>query len=181
MTTQSVQIPGYTVGTWSIDPVHSDVSFVVRHLGVSNVRGRFDSFAGEIVTAADPLQSSVRVTIDATSVNTNNDQRDGQVRSADFLDVATHPSLTFVSTGVRADGESFLVDGDLTVRGVTHAVTLTLEPSGFGKGFDGARIAGFSAATAISRKEFGIAQGPTGMAVGDNIRIQLEVEAVQQG
>jgi len=178
MTTPTATIPGYIAGTWDIDPVHSDVSFIVRHLGVSKVRGRFDTFSGSIVTAENPLESAVTATIDATSVSTRNEQRDGHVRSEDFLHTDEHPELTFKSTGVRfEDGETFVLDGELTVRGVTKTVPLVLEVNGFGDGMQGGKVAGFSATTEISRKEFGVTGGPAGGVVGDKIQIHLEIEA----
>ncbi|GAA0211701.1 YceI family protein [Saccharothrix mutabilis subsp. mutabilis] len=180
MTTQTVQIPGYIAGTWAIDPVHSDVSFVVRHLGISKVRGHFDTFEGQIVTAENPLESTVTAKIETASINTKNEARDAHVRNEDFLDVEKHPELTFTSTGVRANGEGFIVDGELTLRGVTKTVELELELNGFGDGFEGAKVAGFSASTEISRKDFGVTGGAAGAAVGDKITILLEIEAVLQ-
>lgn len=179
MTTQT--LPGYLAGTWTIDPVHSDVSFIVRHLGVSKVRGQFDTFEGQLVTGASPLESSVTATIQTASINTRNDQRDGHVRSEDFLDVATYPTMTFTSTGVRAHGEGLLVDGDLTLRGVTKSVTLEVEVNGFGDGgYEGTKVAGFSASTDINRKDFGITGGAAGAMVGEKITILLEIEAGKQ-
>src|ERR1700689_1151319 len=102
-------IPGYIAGTWDIDPVHSEVSFVVRHMVVSKVRGRFDRFSGTIVTSEELANSSVNVTIDASSVNTNEPNRDNHVRSADFLDVENFPDITFRSTAVRFEGGAFSV------------------------------------------------------------------------
>jgi polyisoprenoid-binding protein YceI len=101
MTETAVEIPGYVAGTWAIDPVHSEVSFVVRHMMVSKVRGRFDKFEGTITTAPDPLQSSVSATVDLSSVNTGEPNRDNHIRSADFFEVESHPTMTFQSTGVR--------------------------------------------------------------------------------
>src|ERR1700694_1439837 len=121
------KIPGFVVGTWDIDSVHSEVSFVVRHMVVSKVRGRFDKFEGVIVTAEDPLESSAEATISAGSVNTHQEQRDPHVRLGDFLDVDNHPDITFRLLAVRPGGEHFLVDGDLTIRGVTKPITLKLE------------------------------------------------------
>ena len=94
----SVEIPGYIAGTWAIDPVHSEVSFVVRHMMVSKVRGRFDKFDATIVTADDPLQSSVTAKVDLTSINTGQEQRDAHIRSADFFEVEKYPAMTFTST-----------------------------------------------------------------------------------
>jgi polyisoprenoid-binding protein YceI len=177
----STQIPGYLTGTWAIDPVHSDVSFVVRHLGVSKVRGHFGTFEGTIVTAENPLESTVTAKIDAASIDTRNEQRDAHVRGEDFLDVEKYPELVFTSTGVRAHGEGFLVDGELSFHGVTKPVTLELELNGFGDGMgEGIKVAGFSASTEISRKDFGITGGPAGAVVGDKITILLEIEATKQ-
>src|ERR1700678_4122455 len=179
MTETAVEIPGYVAGTWTIDPVHSEVSFVVRHMMVSKVRGRFDKFEGTIVTAADPLQSSVNATVDLSSVNTGAPDRDNHIRSADFFEVESHPTLTFHSTGVRSD---FLLDGDLTIRGTTKPVTLKLEINGFGPDAYGGTRAGFSATTEINRNDYGVSyNGPFpggGCRVSEKVTINLEIEAV---
>jgi polyisoprenoid-binding protein YceI len=176
MSTPTINIPGYVTGTWTIDPIHSDVSFIVRHLGVSKVRGQFNDFTGEIVTAENPLDSQVNATITAASFHTRQEQRDNHVKSEDFLHVEEYPELTFTSTGVRHDGENFLLDGDLTVRGVTKPVTLNLEINGFGEG-PGGPVVGISASTDISRKDFGVHGGGAGAMVSDKIQILLEIEA----
>ncbi len=182
MTETAVEIPGYVAGTWTIDPVHSEVSFVVRHMMVSKVRGRFDKFEGTIVTAADPLQSSVNATVDLSSVNTGAPDRDNHIRSADFFEVETHPTMTFHSTGVRRDGADYLLDGNLTIRGTTKPVTLSLEINGFGPDAYGGTRAGFSATTEINRSEFGVSyNGPIpggGVAVSEKVTITLEIEGV---
>ena len=185
MTTAAVKIPGYVAGTWAIDPVHSEVSFVVRHMMVSKVRGRFDKFDGTIVTAADPLQSTVTASIDLSSVNTGAPDRDNHIRSADFFEVEKHPTMTFQSTGVRQeDGENFLLDGNLTIRGVTRPVTLELEINGFGPDAYGGTRVGFSAIGQINRNDFGVSFNgpipgvPGGVAVSDKVTINLEIEGV---
>jgi polyisoprenoid-binding protein YceI len=180
LTTLTTDIPGYLAGTWAIDPAHSDVSFTVRHLGVSKVRGHFDTFEGQITTAENPLESSVTATIDAASINTRNEQRDAHVRGEDFLDTDTYPTITFTSTGAHVDGDDFLIDGELTLHGVTRKVTLELEINGFGDGLDGKPVAGFSATTEINRKDFGITGGGAGAVVGDKIKIILEIEAAKR-
>ncbi|WP_410606486.1 YceI family protein [Amycolatopsis sp. lyj-109] len=181
MTTSTTEIPGYLSGTWAIDPVHSTVTFTVRHLGVSKVRGRFDTFDGTIVTGETVLGSSVTATIQATGVNTNNEQRDGHIRSADFLDAEQHPVLTFTSTGIRADGGDFLIDGDLTLHGVTKPVTLTAEIGGFGDGATpDSKVVGVSAKTEISRAAFEVGATIPGAVVSDKITIDLDIEAVLQ-
>jgi polyisoprenoid-binding protein YceI len=143
--------PGYVTGTWAIDPVHSDVSFTVRHMMVSKVRGRFGTYEGTIVTAANPLDSTVNATIDMSSIDTGNADRDTHVKSADFFNVETHPQMTFSSTGVTATGDGYAVEGDLTLHGVTKRVTLDIEPNGFGPDAWGGTRAGFTATTDISR------------------------------
>jgi len=141
-TTQTQAIPGYVAGTWDIDPVHSEVSFVVRHMVVSKVRGRFNQFGGTIVTAEDPLASSVEASIEAASIDTNQDQRDAHVRSADFLDVESHPTIAFTSTALRANGDDYVLDGDLTIRGVTKPVTVDFKLTGASAGHLPGRLRG---------------------------------------
>ncbi len=182
MAATTVEIPGYLAGTWTIDPVHSDISFAVRHMMVSKVRGHFQTFEGEIRTAADPLASSATVSIDLTSLDTNNAQRDDHIRSADFFEVETHPTMTYRTTGVRADGGDFVVDGELTLHGVTRPVALEVEANGFSKDPFGGTRTGFSATGEINRKDFGIdidlPMDGGGVVVGDKISIAIEVEAV---
>ncbi len=172
-------------------PLHSGVGFTIRHLMVSKVRGRFGTFEGTIVTGDDPLDSSVTATIDLSSVDTGNATRDEHVRSADFLDVAKYPAMTYRSTGVRRDGDGFVLDGELTLRGLTRQVPLRLEIEGFGPDpfreddpFKGAR-AGFTATGEISRLEFGVGDtakvpGGGGLGLGEKVQIILEIEAVLQ-
>jgi len=175
-------IPGYTAGTWTIDPVHSEVGFSVRHMMVSKVRGRFTSFSGEIVTGADPLDSSVTAEIALDSIVTGQEQRDAHIRSADFFDVENHPTMTYHSTGLRAHGDGYVVDGQLTLRGVTKDVPLALELNGFGPDPYGGTRAGFTATAEISRSDFGITYNAAieggGVVVSDKVTIQLEIEAV---
>jgi polyisoprenoid-binding protein YceI len=179
----ATEIPGYVAGTWNIDPTHSDVSFTVRHMMVSKVRGHFEQFSGQIVTAADPLKSTVVAVIDATSFDTSNVDRDNHIRSADFLEVDKYPTLEFRSTGLRARGASeYVLDGELTVHGVTRPVSFELELNGFTKDPYGGYRAGFSAATSISRSDFGVSinlpMEGGGVVVSDKVQITLELEAV---
>jgi polyisoprenoid-binding protein YceI len=181
MTAQAVEIPGYIAGTWDIDPVHSHVGFVARHLMVSKVRGNFTKFEGQIITAEDPMQSSATATIDTTSVDTSNEHRDGDVAGENFLDTANHPTMTYRSTGIRHDGKDLLVDGDLTVRGITRPVVLTVEVNGFGPDPFGNTKAGFSATGEINRTEYGITANMAipggGVMVSEKIQLTIEVEA----
>lgn len=181
MTETQIQIPGYLAGRWTLDPVHSYVGFVIKHMMVSKVRGRFTDIEATIITAGDPLDSSVTATIQAGSIDTNNSMRDDHIRSADFFDAANHPTLSFASTRIRhADGQ-FFIDGDLTIRGVTKPVTLQVETPEFGPNPHGGTKAGFSATTEINRTDFGVNyNGPIpggGMALGDKVQIVLEIEA----
>jgi polyisoprenoid-binding protein YceI len=175
-------IPGYKAGTWTIDAVHSDVSFSVRHMMVSKVKGRFGTFDGTIVTAEDPTASTVTANIDLSSIDTNNAQRDGHIKSGDFFEVENNPTMTFVSTGVVADGSDWAITGNLTIKGNTHPVTLTTEVGGFGPDAYGGYRAGFSATTEISRKEFGVdidmPLDGGGVVIGDKVSVSLEIEAV---
>lgn len=177
MSTPTATIHPQAVGTWTIDPVHSEVSFLVGHLGVAKVRGNFGAFEGQIVIADEPLESSVAATIDTTSVNTGNSQRDEHVHGPDFLDVANHPTMSFRSTALRSDDEGYLLDGELTLHGVTKPVSLKLEVNGVADGPAG-KVAGFSASTTIKRSEFDM--GSMIPMVGDKITISLEIEAGKQ-
>jgi polyisoprenoid-binding protein YceI len=186
--TQAVQsavatIPGYKAGTWTIDQVHSEVGFTVRHMMVSKVRGRFGTFSGQIVTGETPLESSVTAEIELASIDTNNGQRDDHIRSADFFDAENYPTMTYRSTGIREDGDGgYLVDGELTLKGVTKPVELQLEIGGFGPDAFGGYRAGFSAQATINRRDFGVnfnaALETGGAVVGDKVTIHLEIEGV---
>jgi len=177
MTSTTVDLPGYVVGTWDIDELHSDVGFIVRHMVVAKVRGRFSEVKGTIVTAENPLDSSVDVTIGLNSISTYNETRDNHLRSADFFEVETYPEMTYRASGARQDGDNFVLDGELTLKGVTKVVPLTFEFNGIGP--EGTRV-GFSATAQINRKDFNVnfAGVQNGVAmVGDKIDIQIEVEA----
>ncbi len=180
-----LQIPDLTPGTWAIDPVHSSVDFVVRHMMVSKVRGTFEKFSGDITIAEDALLSSVRVEIDMSSIDTRNEHRDNDLRSRNFFEIDRFPTMTFASTAVRGTGPAYTVTGDLTVKGTTRSVDLEVEFNGVVQGGElmGTR-AGFSAATELSRKDFDVSlETPLeggGTVIGDKIRIEIEIEAVLQ-
>ncbi|MBP3085162.1 YceI family protein [Mycolicibacterium fortuitum] len=172
-----------TAGTWVIDPVHSSINFSVRHLMVSKVRGSFETFSGAITVAEDGTPS-VSATIDVNSIDTRNEQRDAHVRSADFFDAENYPTATFVSTGVRPDGDDYIVDGDFTLKGVTKPVSLRLEYNGVNPGMGQGAVAGFEASVVLNRKDFGIdidmPLETGGTVVGDKVAITLEIEALKQ-
>jgi polyisoprenoid-binding protein YceI len=177
-------VTDYIPGTWDIDVAHSEVGFSVRHLMVSKVRGRFGEFSGTFVTAENPLESSVEATVVLSSIDTGNVDRDEHLRSADFFDVANHTTLEYRSTGIRYDDEEgFVVDGELTLRGVTKHVPLNLEIHGFQQTtpFGDSRT-GFTATGEIDRRDFGVSFNSTleggGVALGNKIQITLEIEAI---
>ena len=181
-TTTTTTIPGYVAGTWTIDPVHSEVGFSVRHMMVSKVRGKFTTFEGEIVTGENPLDSSVTATIDLASIDTGNSDRDNHIRSADFFETDTHTTMTYRSTGVRVDGDDYVLDGEITLKGITKSVPFKLEVNGFGPDAYGGVRNGFTATGTISRADFGVdfnaAMETGGVVVGDKVTIQLEIEGV---
>lgn len=172
-----------TPGTWNIDASHSVVGFTARHLMIAKVRGRFTAVSGAITVAEDRLASSVNATIDTSSISTGDDQRDGHLKSADFLDVENHPSITFASTGVRQDGGDFVLTGDLTIKGVTKAVELELEFDGVSGDPWGGTRAAFTAKTEINRKDWGlewnVALEAGGVLVGEKVKLELDIEAVK--
>ena len=175
------EISGYLAGTWDLDPVHSHIGFTARHLMVSKVRGHFTKFDVQVVTAENPLDSTVTASIDTASVDTGNEMRDDDLRSERFLDTASHPLMTFRSTSVTPDGDKYKVTGDLTIRGVTKPVTLDVEVGGFGPDPYGGTRAGFSASTDINRNDFGVsfnAPVPGGVMVSEKIPIEIDGEAV---
>ena len=183
--TTPIAIPGYRAGTWTIDRAHSEVGFSVRHMMISKVRGKFTDFSGEIVTGDDPADSTVTAVIHMASIDTSNAQRDEHLRSADFFETAAHPVMTYRSTGLRRTTDEFVVDGELTLRDVTRAVPLRLEITGIGPDYEGVTRAGFSATAEISRGDFGITfttpLAGGGVAVGDKVTLELEIQAVLQG
>ena len=172
---------------WQIDPAHSAAHFSVRHLMISNVRGEFTKLSGSaLIDPADPSKSSVEITIEAASINTREPQRDEHLRSVDFFDVANHPTLTFRSTQVTALGaDNFKLTGDLTIRGVTKKVTFDVEgPTPAVKDPWGNIRAGIAASAKINRKDFGVAFNALteagGVVVGDEVKITVEAELIQQ-
>jgi polyisoprenoid-binding protein YceI len=171
--------------SWQIDPAHSAIEFSVRHLMITNVRGQFDKFGGSVdFDEQNPTQTKVNVQIEAASINTKAADRDNHLRSADFLDAANHPYLTFVSKNVAlADKSHARLTGDLTIRGVTKPVVLDVEYVGSIKNPWGMTSAGFNARTKINRKDWGlewnVALETGGMLVGDDITVSIEVELIK--
>lgn len=184
MTITAESFPGYRAGTWKVDTVHSEVGFSIRHLAISRVKGKFESFDATFVTAENPLDSTVDASVDVASVSTGEPNRDGHLRTSDFFLADEFPKLTFVSTGAREENGALLVDGDLTIRGITKPVTFDFELGGFGADPSGAYKAGFTAQTTIKRAEFGLTWNPTletgGVVLGADVTITLDIQAALQ-
>lgn len=172
-----------SAGTWAIDPVHSSIAFSVRHLLVSKVRGTFDTFSGAVVVGEDGTPS-VTAEIAVDSVDTRNEQRDAHLKSADYFDVENHPTASFASTGVRESGDTYVLDGVFTLKGIAEPVSLDLEFNGTNPGMGHGEVAGFTASVVLNRKDFGIVVDlpleTGGAVVGDKVTITLEIEALKQ-
>ncbi|MCO5220238.1 MAG: YceI family protein [Thermomicrobiales bacterium] len=172
--------------TYAIDASHSQVGFSVKHMMFSTVRGNFRGFQGTIVVDhANPANSSVNVTIDASTITTGDEKRDEHLRSADFFDAANYPTITFKSTSIDfKDAEKFTINGELTMHGVTNAVKIEAEQTGEGTNPWGIDVAGFEGSAKINRKDFGLNWNASlekgGVLVGEEIKINLELEAAKQ-
>ena len=183
-TSQGARQPAATTGTkWTIDPAHTSVTFGVRHMMVSTVRGEFQKVAGTVTWDPNsPESAQIEATIDVASINTREAQRDAHLKSADFFDVEKHPNITFRSTALRRKADGVLeVTGDLTIRGTTRAVTLEVEgPTSEFKNPWGQTVIGASAKTKIKRSDFGMTWNTAleagGFLVGDEISIQLDLQ-----
>jgi polyisoprenoid-binding protein YceI len=184
MTTMTA--PQTAVTTWNIDPVHSVAEFKVKHMMISNVKGQFTGVSGALsLDEADPANSKIEATIDAASVNTRDAQRDAHLKSADFFDVENFSTLGFRSTSVtRSSGGELLVEGDLTIHGVTRNVQFAVEgPTAPGKDPWGNTRVGISAMTKINRKDYGLTWNAAletgGILVGEDVTITLDVQFIR--
>jgi polyisoprenoid-binding protein YceI len=171
-------------GRWAVDHAHSALGFTIRHLGIAKVRGRFSGFDAEVTVGETPETCTVTVTVDLASVDTGNPDRDAHIRAADMIDVEQRPTMTFRSTGLRladgGDGDRGHLDGELTIGDVTRPLTLALEYGGLGdhpKG--GPRRAGFEATGEIRRSDYGISPQFPNAALGDVVRIALDLELLE--
>jgi len=178
-TIEGIDLP--PAGTWKLDPAHTSVEFVARHM-LTKVRGRFAGFEGTIVVGDGPQDSSVQTTVQTATIDSNQEMRDNHLRSADFLDAERFPTLTFTSTKVRSTGGNGLeIVGDLTIKDVTREVVLKGEFLGWGPGPQGGTIMSFSAKTDINREDWGMtwnmAVETGGFLVSKKVGIEIEVEA----
>ncbi len=187
MTVTAESIPGYKAGTWTIDPTHSSVGFSVRHLVISKVKGTFDKFEATFVTGENPLDTKVTATAQVISINTNEENRDGHLRTNEFFDAQTHPTISFVSTGVAAKdvaaGE-YVVTGDLTIKGITKSVDFDLEFGGFATDPYGNYKLAASVVGTIDREDFGLTWNAAletgGVLVGEKVTITIDLQAALQ-
>lgn len=183
MSVTTVESVGLTQGVWTLDAPHSEVGFTVRHAGISKVRGKFNEVEATLELGETLETSKVTATIQASSFDSGDANRDGHVRSADFFEVETYPTLTFVSHSISGDAEDFEMTGELTMRGVTKVVTFKGEFNGVAVDPFGATRAGFDAKTVISRKEFGMVWNAAleagGVLVSDKVTISLDVAFVK--
>jgi polyisoprenoid-binding protein YceI len=181
VTRMTTQLP--PAGVWAIEPDHSTVEAVAKHMMITKVRGRFDSISGKVEVADDPLASRIEVTIDAASINTNNADRDGHLRSPDFLDAEANPTVTFVSSAIRTAGDAYEVDGILTLAGTSNPVTLLVQYGGLAQDPWGNTRALLSAETTITRADFGLTWNQTlesgGLLVSKDVKIEIEVQLIQ--
>lgn len=170
-------------GVWTADPAHTTVGFVVRHLGLSKVRGRFEGVQARLVVGDDLAGSSVSAEIEMGTVNTGNPDRDAHLASSDFFNAETNPTMTFVSTAISGEGEEYTLTGDLTINGITKQVELDVEFFGTSVApMDQSTRAGFSATGTLSRKDFGIEFNvPVGgdkVLIADKVALELDVQLI---
>ena len=171
---------------WTVDPVHSHVGFSVRHMMVTTVRGKFTAFSGTLdIDPSDFTKSKIHGEIDVSSIDTGNTDRDNHLRNNDFFDAPTHPKITFESTSIKPSGDNYIVEGNLTIRNTTKPVSIEVEYAGTSKNPYGQTVAGVSGTATINRKDFGVNFNALletgGVAVGDKVKLEIEVQAVQKG
>jgi polyisoprenoid-binding protein YceI len=170
-------------GTYEIDPAHTEVGFIARHLIGTKVRGRFTEASGTFTVAENPEESTLKATVEAASINTNNSMRDDHLRTNDFLDVPNYPTLTLTSVGLKKDDDThWTMTGELTIRGVTKPVDFHVEFLGEGPSMqEGKTVVAFSATAEIDRRDFGVSFNHAlldgSVVVGNKVVIELEVEA----
>lgn len=185
MTAPTVVIPAELTGDYTLDPAHSRIGFVARHAMISKVRGSFTAFEGIAhLDAANPAASTAEVTIQVTSIDTGNAQRDEHLRTNDFFDAPSFPTITFRSTGVEVlSADSFALTGDLTIKGTTKSVTVEFEHTGMATDVYGNLRAGFEGKAAINRADFGVTWNAPleagGVLVSDKITLEFDVSAIK--
>jgi polyisoprenoid-binding protein YceI len=183
MTSTETTITLPKTGTYVIDPAHTEVGFIARHLVGTKVRGRFTEATGTFTVAENPEESTLKASVEAASINTNNSMRDDHLRTNDFLDVPNHPTISLTSVGLKRDDDThWTMTGELTIRGVTKPVDFHVEYLGEGPSMqEGKTVVAFSASAEIDRRDFGVSFNSSlldgSVVVGNKVVIELEVEA----
>lgn len=181
------EVAGRTIpatGTWVFDPTHTRIEAVARHLMVTKVRGHFTDYSGTVEVAEDPADSTVQLTFDARSITTGTDDRDNHLRSPDFMDVEKHPLVTFTSTSIEPqNGDSWVLTGDLTIRGTTLPVTLDVVFLGVVRDPTGVQKAAFTASGAFDRRDYGLTWNIPldggGLLVSETFRLEIDAQLVR--
>lgn len=183
LTTDNTASTSLAAGTWTVDPTHSRVGFVARHMMVTKVRGSFSDFSADIEVAENPLESKLSAVVQMASIDTGNEDRDGHLRTNDFFDIEQFPTMSLVSAGLAAKGDDHVLHADLTIKGVTQRVEFDLEFEGTGQDPWGGTRAGFTATTTINRKDWGIEWNAPletgGVLVGEKVQIELDIQLVK--
>ena len=171
-------------GTWVIDPSHSRLGFETRHAVITKVRGHFADFEGTVVIGDDTAASTVNISAKLDSIDTGSADRDGHLKSADFFDTENTNELVFESTGIKATGDTFVVTGNLTIKGVTNSIDIAVDATGTAVDPFGNTRAGFEGTSELSRKDFGltwnVALETGGFLVSDNVKLQLDISAIKR-
>ncbi|MGE9311735.1 YceI family protein [Niabella sp. CJ426] len=173
------------MATWTIDAMHSEVGFKVKHLVISTVSGKFKNFEGTVVAEKDDFSDAkITFSADVDSIDTGVEQRDAHLKGADFFEAETYPKLTFVSTAIEKDGDDYKLTGDLTLKGVTKSVTFNVEHGGVGLSMYGQTVGGFEVTGKINRKEFGLTWNAVteagGIAVSEDVKLIANIEIVKE-
>jgi polyisoprenoid-binding protein YceI len=180
MSSTALAVPA---GTWTIDPTHSRIGFIARHMMVTKVRGEFRDYTADVQIAANPLESSLTAEVQMASIDTGNADRDGHLRTNDFFDIEQYPTMRLVATGFEPAGDGYVMHADLTIKGVTKGVDFELELDGVGQDPWGGTRAGFAATATINRKDWGIEWNAPletgGVLVGEKVQIELDVQLVR--
>ena len=175
--------PTIPAGTWTVDPSHSPIGFIARHLMVTKVRGTFNDYTAEVTIAENPLESSLSAEVQMASIDTGSADRDGHLRTNDFFDIETYPTMTLTSTGFSQSGGDFAMTADLTIKGVTKSVEFELQFHGVSGDPWGGTRAGLSASATINRKDWGIEWNAPletgGVLVGKKVKIELDVQLIK--
>jgi polyisoprenoid-binding protein YceI len=180
MSTATVSLP---TGTWTVDPTHTRIGFIARHMMVTKVRGSFTEFSADIEVADNPLKSKLSAVVQMASIDTGNSDRDGHLRTNDFFDIEQFPTMSLTATGFEQSGDSYVMHADLTIKDVTKPVDFELDLDGIGQDPWGGTRAGFSAAATINRKDWGIEWNAPletgGVLVGEKVSIELDVQLIK--